>query len=78
MVDFILVNATDTQMSNVNVGGIDVPPRANRTATMTAAELLAFLQLDGAGAVKAGETNQRKREIARCLKYKQVSAGAAI
>lgn len=78
MVDFLLVNATSTQMSNVNAGGIDIPKRSCRTATMTAAELLAFCQLDGAAAMQTGASNSERREAARVLKYRKVATGAAL
>jgi len=78
MVDFLLANSTDAQVSNVNVGGIDIPKRSVRTATMTAAELLAYCQLAGQSAMLVTSTNKQKREVARVLKYRKSATGAAL
>jgi hypothetical protein len=78
MVDFLLINGTDTNALNVNVGNVDVPKRTMRVCTMTAAELLAYLQVAGQAAMPTGATQKQRREAARILKYRKSATGANV
>lgn len=74
MVDYMIVNSTNSELTNVNAGGVDVPARSvGNTITLTDAELAAVVALGGGVAVlKDNATRQQMREVARVLKYRKV------
>ena len=78
MVAYTIFNGTDATLANVNVGGIDVPKRQARTATLTDAELAAVCVLDGVAVMQTGASHKERRACAKVMQYRKVSAGAAL
>lgn len=74
MADYLIINGTDSELTNVNVGGVDVPARSvGDTITLTDAELAAVCALTGVAVMKTASTRQAMREVARCAKYRAVA-----
>lgn len=70
MVDYTIVNTTASELTNVNVGGIDVAPRTiKQNVTLTDAELAAAVALSGVVVVKDDLTRTQLRVLARGLRY---------
>lgn len=78
MTSFIVVNATDSQLTDVNAGGVDVPKQSIRdTITLTNAEAFALVQIAGVTVMKdvSSASYKERRAIARVLKHSKSSAG---
>lgn len=79
MATVTIVNATKSQVSNVNLAGIDIPAESIRTGVvLTAAEADALLATAGVFVVADNPTNLLKRAAARIMKYRKTAAGVAI
>ena len=79
MTIYTVGNITDARISNVNAGGIDLPPRSVRQVDLAdIAELPAVCQNAGLVVMKAAATYTAKREAARVLKYRKSATGAAL
>ena len=75
MVDYMVINATDAELTNVNIGGVDVPKRSiGNTITLTDAEVAALCVQAGVAVIKDTSTRQNMREIGKGLKYLKVNA----
>lgn len=63
-VDFTVFNSTAAEFTNINAGGVDVPPASSVTATLTGAELLVVCALDGAAVMQNAPTATEKAAVA--------------
>lgn len=79
MVDYCLINHTDTAVSNVNAGGIDVPKRSIRVdITLDATELAAAVA-SGLTVLTDNPSRAKLRALAKVCQYRiRTTAGAAL
>lgn len=78
MATYLVFNTTETTLSNVNAGGIDVPPRSIRSAVLTDTELGVAATLAGVFVGKSTATLAERRRLARLAKYSVSATGAAL
>jgi hypothetical protein len=79
MTIYTVGNISNTQVSNVNAGGIDIPPRSVRQVDLAdIAELPAVCANASLVVMKAAATYTARREAARVLKYRKSATGAAL
>jgi hypothetical protein len=68
MADFIIINGTDAELTNVNAGGDDVAARAiSAPVTLTGAELLVVAALDSVAVMQTGASAAEKGNVASCI-----------
>jgi hypothetical protein len=73
MADYMIVNGTDSELTNVNAGGVNVPKRSvGNTITLTDAELAAVCALPGVAVLKDTATRAHMRACAKVLQYRKV------
>lgn len=74
MADFIIINSTASELTDVNVGGDDVAAYTiSAPITLTGAELLVVAALDGVAVMQTGASAAEKAAVAQLL-----SGGAAV
>ena len=70
MADYTVVNTTSSALSNINVGGYDIPARTIcEDITLTDAELATAVALSGVVVIKDDLSRTNMRVLARGLKY---------
>lgn len=68
MTDYLIVNASGSELTNVNVGGTDVPAgTVSAAVTLTAAELAAVLVADSVAVINVTSDAAEKTAIAALL-----------
>lgn len=74
MTDYMVINSTDAEVTNINAGGVDVPARSvGYTITLTAAELATAVATAGVAVILDTSTYQHRRNLARTLKYRKAA-----
>lgn len=71
MADYLVVNPAKTEITNINVGGDDVPAESQMVVTLTDAEAAAAV-VSGAALLPPAASYQDRRLIARMTKYERV------
>lgn len=70
MADYTIVNTNATELTNVNVGGTDVPARSiKEDITLTDAELATAVATAGVVVIKDDLNRTQTRVLARGMKY---------
>ena len=74
MADYLVVNGTGAELTNINVGGDDVPAYSigvgglGTVSTLTDPELAALLVNDGVIVMSDGSTNEQRRLASKVLR----------
>lgn len=68
MTDYVVINGTDAELTNINAGGSDVAARTvSGNITLTQAELETVASMNGVGVMQASATAAEKGSVASSL-----------
>ncbi len=74
MADYMIVNSTNVESTNVNAGAVKVPARSvGNTITLTDAELAAVLLRPGFAVLPDVASREHMRGCAKVLQYRRVA-----